>query len=132
MERRAFLGATLVGSVAATLVNALPRAGRAAGVEGWRAFEVITRVEILNPSGTTRAWIPLPLGEDTDYQKTLGHMWSGNEDSAKLVRDPRYGLKLVAAEWPAGTKAPTLEVLVRVATRDRRVDPTAPGKGGTE
>src|SRR5262245_58416698 len=121
MERRTFLKATVIGSVAAA-GQARPRGASAVGVDGWRAFEVTTRIESLNPAGPTRAWIPLPLGDDTDYQKTLGHTWSGNEESARLVRDPRYGAKLVAAGWPAGTATPTLEVIVRIATRDRHVD----------
>ena len=58
MERRAFLGATLVGSVAAALVEALPRAGRAAGVEGWRAFEVITRVRFAHHAELIAAGSP--------------------------------------------------------------------------
>ena len=57
----------------------------------WRAFEVTTRVEILNPSGLTRAWVPLPLTEDTDYHKTLGRTWNGNAASAQAV--PRSAVR---------------------------------------
>ena len=31
------------------------------GQDGWRSFEVTTRVDIQRPSGVSRAWIPLPL-----------------------------------------------------------------------
>ena len=78
----------------------------------WRAFEITTRVEVLNPSGVTRVWVPLPLTQDTDYHKTLGRTWNGNATKAQAVRDPRYGAGFVVAEWPAGTTGPTLEVVL--------------------
>jgi transglutaminase-like putative cysteine protease len=102
------------------------------GADRWRAFEVTTRLEILNPSGVTWAWVPLPLTQDTDYHKTLGHTWNGNAVSARVARDPRYGARLVVAEWLAGTSGPTLEVVTRVATRDRQVDVSGPARGVTE
>ena len=52
MNRRSFIQAGLV----------LPVAGRlfAQGVQGdgWRTFEVTTRVEVLKPSGITRVSVP--------------------------------------------------------------------------
>ena len=124
MDRRAFIKTTALGS--ALGFARLPNVWAATEANPWRAFEVTTRVEILNPSGDTRAWVPLPLGEDTDYHKTLGRTWSGNADVARAVRDPRYGAAFVAAEWAAGTSAPVLEVVSRIATRDRQVDASAP------
>jgi transglutaminase-like putative cysteine protease len=44
----------------------------------------------------------------------------------KVVTDGKYGAEMVYAEWPAGEKAPQLEVTSRFATRDRAVDPTTP------
>jgi transglutaminase-like putative cysteine protease len=128
MRRRDFVRTAALGPLCATL----PGLSRAWGTEGWRGFEVTTRVEVLNPTGTTRAWIPLPLVEDTDYQRSLGHTWSGNAESASAVRDPRYGAALVVAEWPTGTAAPTLEVITRISTRDRHTDLSAPGRVGAE
>jgi hypothetical protein len=66
MERRAFLKTTVPGSLAASMTEASPRTAGAVNTDSWRAFEVTTPVEVLNPSGVTRAWIPLPLGEDTE------------------------------------------------------------------
>ena len=128
MDRRAFLRTTALTSVAATSFARLPNVwGASATADGrWRAFEVTTRVEILAPSGLTRAWVPLPLAEETEYQRTLGRTSSGNATSAQAVRDPRYGAAFVVAEWPAGT-TPILEVVSRIATRDRHVDLSAPG-----
>ena len=133
MNRRAFLRTTALASMAPGVLARIPAAwGASAGGDRWRAFEVTTRVEVLNPSGLTRVWVPLPLTEDTDYHKTLGRTWTGNAVNAQAFRDPRYGAGLVVAEWPAGTSAPTLEVVARIATRDRQVDPSGPASGGTE
>jgi transglutaminase-like putative cysteine protease len=131
MDRRAFLRTTALASAAAGFAR-LPNVWAASTADNrWRAFEVTTRVEILTPSGVTRAWIPLPLGEETDYHKTLGRSWNGNAASANAIRDPRYGADFVVAEWPAGA-TPVLEVVSRIATRDRQVDLSGPGAAAAE
>jgi transglutaminase-like putative cysteine protease len=128
MRRRAFLRAAALGPVAATLA----RSSRAWASDQWRTFEVTTRLEIQNPSGVARAWVPLPLAEDTDYHRALGHTWGGNAASVNVISDPRYSAAIGYAEWPAGTAAPTVEVVARIRTRDRRVDLGAPGKAPAE
>jgi transglutaminase-like putative cysteine protease len=129
MKRREFLrnGAVVAGAAA---VGALPRIGRASsGADGprWRTFEVVTHVEVSKPSGVTRVWIPMPLAVDTDYQKGLGHSWTGNGAVARMYRDDKYGAAIFYAEWPAGESAPVVEVTSRFAARDRLVDATKPG-----
>ena len=92
MDRRAFLRTTALTSVAAASFARLPNVWAGSTADNrWRAFEVTTRVEILSPSGVTRAWVPLPLGEDTDYHRTLGRTWSGNAASA--ASGPRSPLR---------------------------------------
>src|SRR5712672_4761410 len=93
----------------------------------WRAFEVVTRAEVANPTGATRVWLPLPLQTDTDYFKSLGQSWTGNGAVTRVYRDERYGAGILYAEWPAGESAPVIEVTTRFATRDRNVDVTRPG-----
>jgi transglutaminase-like putative cysteine protease len=125
MDRRTFLRTAVMTPVMTSFAR-LPNVWAGSTPENrWRAFEVTTRLEILTPSGVTRAWVPLPLPEDTDYHRTLGRTWSGNAASAQAARDPRYGAGFVVAEWPAGT-APVLEVVTRIATRDRQVDLAGP------
>jgi transglutaminase-like putative cysteine protease len=132
MQRRAFLRTAALAPGAAAFAR-LPIAwASSVGADRWRAFEVTTRVEILNPSGLTRAWVPLPLAEDTDYQKTLGRAWDGNAVSVRVARDPRYGAGLVVAEWPKTTSGPTLQVVTRIATRDRQVGVSGPAGGVAE
>ncbi|HTE66581.1 MAG TPA: twin-arginine translocation signal domain-containing protein, partial [Candidatus Binatia bacterium] len=68
MERREFLRNGAAATVAAA-VGALPQIVRAStGSDGakWRTFEVMTRVEVANPTGPTRVWLPMPLAVDTD------------------------------------------------------------------
>ena len=130
MDRRAFLRTTALASAAS--FARLPNVWAASTADNrWRGFEVTTRVEILSPSGVTRAWIPLPLVEETDYHKSLGRSWSGSAASANAVRDARYGADFVVAEWPAGA-TPVLEVVSRIATRDRQVDLSGPGGAPAE
>ena len=122
MERRVFLQS----SAALAVAGALPwRAGLAQ--EGWRRYEIVTRVEIAQPQGTSRVWVPLPLVEDTPWQRNLGNQWSGNATRAQVVDDGKYGAKMVYAEWASGA-TPALEVTSRFATRDRAVDLGRPRK----
>jgi ribosomal protein S16 len=80
----------------------------------------------------TRAWVPMPLMPDTDYQKSLGQSWTGNAATMRVYRDEKYGAGIFYAEWPAGETAPVAEVVTRFATRDRAVDLSAPGNPAPE
>jgi transglutaminase-like putative cysteine protease len=129
MNRRAFLKSGIGAGAAAVGGMSLSDRAAAAGSEGakWRAFEVVTRAEVANPTGATRVWLPLPLQPDTDYHKSLGQTWSGNAAVSRVYRDERYGAAIFYAEWPATEKAPVVEVTSRFATRDRMVDVRKPG-----
>jgi transglutaminase-like putative cysteine protease len=95
----------------------------------WRTFEVSTRVEILNPSGATHAWLPLPLSADTDYYRGSENRWTGNVGTARTIRVDDYGTGLLHAEWPASENSPALELTSRFATRNRSVDLWKPPSG---
>lgn len=127
MKRRDFI--TTVAAVAA-----LPRLSFAQQSEfnpqrseAWRLFEITTRVEIDVPAGSTRAWIPVPA-VDESWQRSIGNAWSGNASAMKLVSDLKYGAAMLYAEWPDAQNAPIVELTSRVATRQRAVDLSAPGK----
>ena len=108
MNRRDFIKTTSLLPTAAA-VSALPRfslSAFAATSAKWRVFEVTTKVDVLKPAGTTRAWLPLPLVADTDYQKNLGSTWSIEGGSAVTATDGKYGAELVSAEWPESVKMP--------------------------
>jgi len=98
-----------------------------AAFDGWRTFEVKTRVEVLKSSGATRVWLPAPLIRTTPFQKTLSHEFSAEGGTARLIADRVDTLGIVAAEFPAGVK-PVLTLTNRVATKNYAVDLSAPGK----
>ena len=122
MHRRSFLQA----GAAASLLGSVPRFALAQQPVydprpgAWRTFEVTTRVEILKPTGASRAWVPVPSVEG-DYQKIIGNSWSGN-GTERIVSDGKYGAAMVMSEWSASEKAPVLEVVSRFATQNRAVD----------
>jgi transglutaminase-like putative cysteine protease len=122
MHRRSFLQA----GAAASLLGTLPRVSFAQQLpfdptpSGWRTFELTTRVELLKPSGISRAWVPVPSVQ-SDYQKVGGNTWSGN-GTTRLVSDGKYGASMVAAEWTPAEKAPVVEVVSTFSTQNRAVD----------
>src|SRR3989475_2262140 len=129
MNRRAFLAT----GAASAVVAGLARHGTAVGAAPpdaprWRAFEVTTRAEIVNPTGGARAWLPLPLMPDTDYHKSQGQSWTGNATTTRIYREARYGAAIFYAEWPATEPSPLVDVTTRFATRDRAVDLKEPGE----
>jgi transglutaminase-like putative cysteine protease len=122
MKRREFLS----GSAAVLAVAALPwRDALASRTTGdWRIYEIVTRVTIQKPQGLSRAWVPLPMTADTEWQNALGNHWTGNFASARVASDGKYGATMLQVEWPAGETLPVVEVTSRFRTRDRSVDPT--------
>ena len=127
MDRRDFLrisGAATAGIALPSVVSsafAQTVVSGSTGGDGWRVFEVTNRVEVLRPVGATRVWLPLPLVNDTDYQKGLGNAWDAGEGRAAASQDPRYGAGILSIDWDEGRK-PALELKSRFATRDRSVD----------
>jgi transglutaminase-like putative cysteine protease len=128
MNRRTFL--KTVGTTAAT-VGVATRLVIAQGA-GWRRFEVVTKIDVANPSGVTRAWVPLPLMTETDYFKRQGDTFGGNAAITKTFHDPKYDVAMAYAEWPATEKAPVLEVTSRFSTRNRTLDAGKPHAGARE
>src|SRR5262245_288271 len=128
MERRKFLQSTMAVPVLATVPFALRDAVAAARGDGWRTYEIVTKVEVANPSAVSRAWVPLPYAVKTDWHNPMGNKWTGN-GQMKVVEDGKYGAQMLYVEWGPGEKAPVAEVTSRFATRDREVDFSKPGSG---
>jgi len=129
MDRRSFLKlAAAVPAVAST--SRLPTFVSPAGAQqkefaprsgAWRTFEITTRVEVLEPAGVSRVWVPLPSVK-SDYQRPLGDQWSGNAKVMKTASDPLYGATMLYAEFASGEGAPVVEVTSRFQTQDRALD----------
>ena len=135
MKRRTFLQAALATPFIAGLPTVCDAIAATQG-EGWRTYEVTTKLEIANPSGVSRAWVPLPYTAKTDWHTPLGSTWIGN-GQMKVVTEPKYGMEMLYVEWKEHEKVPVLEVISRFATRNRIVDfsrlnPNAPSLSHAE
>lgn len=89
----------------------------------WRTFEITTTVNLRRGLKQPRLWLPLPMNQDTLYQRTLGHAWSGNSENASMSRLPDGTLEVFYAEWTNGGDA-RLQLTTRVTTADRHFDVT--------
>src|SRR5258708_34832079 len=96
--------------------------------DGWRTFETVTRVDVRDSFGVARAWVPLPLEADSNWQKTIGSSWSGNASQAQILHDGKYGVAMLYAEWPAREANPYLEGTSRFMTRDPAGDFSRPDR----
>lgn len=124
MKRRTFLKQGLTVSAGLVLggIPKFTRLASSAETARWRTFEIITKVEIINPVGGSRVWLPIPIMNNTDYFKREEDNWAGNFKAARSVLYDKYGTGLVFAEWGASEKAPMLELTSRFMTRDRHID----------
>src|ERR1700730_15453541 len=97
----------------------------------WRNFQVTTRLEIAWPTGISQAWIPLPSVNEKDWIKSSDSQWTTNGKTV-LARDPHYGAEMLHVAWAASEQGQVVEVTSRIATRDRAVDLTKPGRPGID
>ena len=109
MNRRHFLLTTGAATAGLTFPKTL-RAFAEDAVPAWRTYEVVTRVEVLKPSGITRIWVPAALSNETPFQKTIANTFQAEGASAKLVESKADSLAFVTAEFPDGVK-PALKPL---------------------
>jgi transglutaminase-like putative cysteine protease len=126
MDRRTFLKAALaVPAVAQAAGRASPARAQqkefAPRPGTWRTFEITTRVEVLEPAGVIRAWLPMPSVK-SEYQKSLGDQWSGNAKVMKPLTDGSYGAGILYAKFAPGESTPVVELTSRVQTQDRALD----------
>lgn len=87
----------------------------------WRSFEVTTTVDVADPKGTTKVWLPVP-GVESEWQQPIDSSWSGNATGAKLVSDPKSGTRMLYAEFSETVANPTVVLTSRLRTRGRAVD----------
>ncbi len=128
IDRRELLKAGIAVSAAMVLPNAgRAEAGFAPRPGAWRAFQVLTRLEIVKADGNSQAWIPVPAVNESNWFKSLGSTWTSN-GRAVLVRAPKYGAEMLHVEWADGENSPVVEVTSRIATRDRAIDLKKPGR----
>jgi hypothetical protein len=93
----------------------------------WRSFEVTTRIEVLQPAGITRLWVPAALVRQTPFQKTIGNTFHCHAGVARTIKNSAEPLEVIAAEFPPGVR-PILTLTSHVRTRNWAVDLVAPSK----
>src|SRR5258707_13665597 len=127
MHRRDFLKAGAALSVAATLPkSASAQVAFAPQPGAWCNFQITTRLDIANPAGGAKAWVPLPSVNEDAWIRALGSEWKTNAKSATIERDAKYDAAMLTVAWADGETAPSVEVTSRIATRDRPADLTHP------
>jgi transglutaminase-like putative cysteine protease len=107
---------------AAPLLTQVGPAEQATPAARWRTFEITTRVQIVNPAGPTRVWLPMPLAV-APYQKTLGDTY--HAQGGRAVVAEYDDLDILLAEWDGGAE-PILTVTSRVSTTDHAANLTTP------
>ena len=126
--RRSLLkGGAALGAILATptwLHAQTPTAERRFAPETgvWRTFDVTTRVEIADPQGATRIWLPVP-SVDTAWQQSLDTRISSN-GQARMGSDLVEGTRFVSAEFAPGVR-PVIEITSRVQTQNRAAELSA-------
>ncbi|HKV25158.1 MAG TPA: transglutaminase domain-containing protein [Candidatus Acidoferrum sp.] len=126
MDRRSFIGLAAAASAGFALPESATPFAESPIESGWRTFEVTTRVEVLEHSGSTRVWVPSALLAETPFQKTLSNRFVVERGTVRLLKGKSDGLGIVSAEFPSGVQ-PVLSVISRVATKNYSVDLSTPG-----
>ncbi len=127
MNRRKFLHSASTLSAALAFPNAARLFASTNTPGTWRTFEVTTTVQVFNPSGVTRIWLPAALIKPTPFQKTLSNEFKAEGGTAKLTENKDDSVGIVSAEFPAGV-TPVLSTTSRVTTKNYAVDLSTPGK----
>jgi transglutaminase-like putative cysteine protease len=131
MKRDTFLQGAAITAVAV----GMPAGARAAlsdnpfspAAGGWRVFEVKTRITLTGTTSPAKAWIPVPSLLAGEWSHPLGSTWTTNGAGAALQTKGKYGTQMLYAEWARQDAVPTIEVVSRVASRDRSVNLTSTG-----
>jgi len=131
MNRREFLRSAGIASAALAYSGTQRVFAFDAKPQGWRTFEITTRVEVLNPAGATRIWLPTALLGNTPFQRTLSNQFTAEGGSAKLMTAEMDSLGMVVAHFPAGVP-PVLTLTSKVSTRDYQVDLSSPRRPRAE
>lgn len=127
MDRRRFLqGSGLALAGIGSFLPALAPAKGPASAE-WRTFELVTRIEVLNPSGVTRVWAPEALIRNEPFQRVAESTFHCDGGTLRTFRKRSEGLGIISAEFGPGVR-PVLTVTTRAATRNWAVNLSAPGR----
>lgn len=89
----------------------------------WRTYEITTTLSLKPTQTRTRLWLPLPLNQDTLYQRTIAHQWAENAEIASMRRLPDGDLETFQCEWKADSEQESkLLLTTQVMTADRHFE----------
>jgi len=125
MNRRDFLHRTSFAIAGLTLQRAEVSFAQQPSSDGWRKFEVTTRVEVLKPSGATTVWLPAALIQETPFQRTMSNRYMADGGEARMIETTSDSLGIVVATFPAGVK-PVLTLTSQVALKNYTIDLAKP------
>ena len=93
----------------------------------WRTYDIRSTIALNKINGKARIWLPLAQYKDTLWERSLGHNWQGNFESAGIYRDPVAEMEVFYADWGEGIAEPKLQIVSQIATQDRHFDITRRG-----
>jgi transglutaminase-like putative cysteine protease len=126
LSRRALLQGLLAYSTLSSVSRALEEAPPPARTfnpqpDRWRNFEVITTVQLRDPSADATVWVPIP-SVNGHWQRSLSSEMTGNAAQMTIETDAKSGARFVVAKFGGDSPSPLLKVTSRVQTQDRAVD----------
>ncbi|HXD39757.1 MAG TPA: transglutaminase domain-containing protein [Ramlibacter sp.] len=98
--------------------------------DGWRTFEVTTRVDIDPARGATQVWLPVPTLV-TDWQRPVSNLVSSN-GSVHMIEGGTNSAAILHARFTPAQDQPVIKLISRVQTRDRALDWSQPRGAKTE
>lgn len=116
MDRRSFIGTATGGAIAA----ARGLAWAAEPQPPLRRAQIVTTVDVSAHPGPAQTW--LPLIQSAGAYQHASEPRIACTGTAEVVRDDRYGARMVQARWSGGGPK-TLSVVQSVQTRDRGAIP---------
>lgn len=124
MQRRTFLkttGALVAASATPLAVRAQERRAFAPMPGNWREYEVVTEVTVQKASGTTHVWLPMP-SMNFEFQRNLGNSWTGNATRMEMLTEPKYGSRMLFAQFAPNEPEPTVQLVSRISAQDRALE----------
>ncbi|WP_076997506.1 transglutaminase-like domain-containing protein [Variovorax sp. KK3] len=124
MQRRHFLSLSAIALP--SLAVARPLSSTQAAAADWRAYDVVTTVELSERTAQGRVWVPLPARQLADasgaYQRLLDTRFDAPGAKQAKVVTGNDGARMLMVEWADPGAAQQLTLSNRVALRDRAVD----------
>lgn len=119
MNRRDFI--RLLGAGSAAALAASRAWGALDDLGPWNSYRLSYHIELPESSAPARLWVPVPLLEDSSYQRNQGTVWTGNAQKVDFDPLSPAAAPRVYAEWTRPGPR-TLEISTIVKTLDRQVD----------